>query len=383
MDKPGAPGTLSPAELSRANELIAYHSEISGAMTKERTNLESALIPVSAYIVVSAVETYYRWPSMIEAIDAALPAEEIGRRGRRPGCRVNAVHLWTVANMYLVGRKILVSLGMAADDGAATLGVLDFWERAARAYRADGTRQAWDAGLQAHPYEQDVIDALLGNVTPIDSDDVRASVGRCNATLMSYLFLLYFDTRVGTADSGPWPLPDGRTLMVRDFYQLGPSHFWWSSVGADMPYQNLTAALVFDGVNVRVNDWGTSTHEPADYLPHLQGFGLCTTDGGTGGLRPVPFDELAGIAAAAKRAQAQHYRNVAAMTRDEKIKCGAYVYFTFLRPFAEEAGIADELDWTVPRDTVGPVYDALSMIEGGNAAPEEGVDYYEPIAAPS
>jgi hypothetical protein len=196
---------------------------------------------------------------------------------------------------------------------------------------------------------------------------------------MSYLFLLYFDTRVGTADSGPWPLPDGRTLMVRDFYQMGPSHFWWSSVGAEMPYQNLTAALVFDGVDVHVNDWGTSTHEPADYLPHLSGFGLCTTDGADGSLRPVPLDDLASITKAAKRSQAQHYRNVAAMTRDEKIRCGAYVYFSFLRPFAEEAGIAEQLDWTVPRDTIGPVYDALSMIEGGNAAPEEGVDYYSPL----
>ena len=38
------------------------------------------------------------------------------------------------------------------------------------------------------------------------------------------------------------------------------------------------------------------------------------------------------------------------MSREEKIRCGAYVYFSFLRPFAAVAGIADELDWTVPRD---------------------------------
>ena len=54
------------------------------------------------------------------------------------------------------------------------------------------------------------------------------------------------------------------------------------------------------------------------------------------------------------------------MTRDEKIACGGYVYFSFLRPFAEVAGVAGELDWTVPRDTIGPVYDAMSQIEGTN-----------------
>ena len=50
------------------------------------------------------------------------------------------------------------------------------------------------------------------------------------------------------------------------------------------------------------------------------------------------------------RRRSAHYRNIAAMDRDEKIRCGAYVYFSFLRPFALAAGVADDLDWTVPRD---------------------------------
>ena len=44
------------------------------------------------------------------------------------------------------------------------------------------------------------------------------------------------------------------------------------------------------------------------------------------------------------------------MDRDERIACGAYVYFTFLRPFAEIAGVADEIDWTCPRDTPADLY---------------------------
>ena len=70
-----------------------------------------------------------------------------------------------------------------------------------------------------------------------------------------------------------------------------------------------------------------------------------------------------GAVAAVRKAQSQHYRNIAAMSRDEKIRAGAYVYFTFLRPFAEEAGVADELDWTVPRDLPGPAYELFSAIE--------------------
>ena len=363
---------------AEANRLIAYHSEISKPMTMERTSLESKLIPVSAYIVVSAAEAWYRWPDLCTAIDAAMPAEQIGAAGRRPGSRVNAVHLWSAANIYLTGRKFLTMFQLVEDEPTRTWQVLDFWERAAMAYRGDGTRQAWDAGFVLQPYDKDVIDTLLDGVAPVDDADERAAIGRFNATVMAYLFLLYFDTRVGTGDSGPYELPDGKTLLVRDFYQMGPSDFWWADVAKDVPYQNLTAALVLDGVKLKVNDWGTSITDPESFMEHLVGYALFTTDTPDRSLRQVPVSELPDIVAAVRTAQAQHYRNVAAMSRDEKIKCGAYVYFSFLRPFAQVAGIADALDWEVPRDTIGPLYDMISPLEGTNAPPDDDV-YYTPI----
>jgi hypothetical protein len=80
--------------------------------------------------------------------------------------------------------------------------------------------------------------------------------------------------------------------------------------------------------------------------------------------------------AAVRKAQAQHYRNIAAMDRDEKIRAGAYVYFSFLRPFAELAGVADQLDWTVPRDLPEPLYQLMSAMQGENAGIAEDEDYY-------
>ena len=362
------------------NRLIAWHADISAAMTAERTSLESKLIPVTAYIVIAALECWYRHPEMVRAVDAAMPAEAIGAAARRPGCRVNAVHLWSIANIYLLGRKVLSAFGMADDQVERTSDVLDFWERVARAYRGDGEAFAWDAGFVLRPYGDDVLDVLVAGTAPFDHAEDRARIKRFNATVINYLFLLYFDTRVGTGDSGPYPLPDGRILLVRDFYELAESDFSWSTVARDVPYRNLTAALVLDGVKVRVNDWGTSVTDPEDYLDQLVGFGLFTTDTPDRSLRAVPLDELDGIVAAVRAAQAAHYRNVAAMTRDEKIACGAYVYFSFLRPFAEVAGIEGALDWTVPRDTIGPLYDAMAQFEGTNAAPEDEEHYYAPIA---
>ena len=165
---------------------------------------------------------------------------------------------------------------------------------------------------------------------------------------------------------------------MRDFYRLGHGDFPWSSVAKDLPYHHLTAALVLDDVQSTFTDFGTSNHTPEDYLDRLVAFGLYTTDGqAPGELRAVLADEHDDIVAAVRRAQSQHYRNIAAMTRDEKIRAGAYVYFTFLRPFAEEAGVADQLDWTVPRDLPDPIYELMSAMEGDNAGVPEDEAYYE------
>ena len=186
---------------------------------------------------------------------------------------------------------------------------------------------------------------------------------------MNHLFLLWFDTRAGIADTGPYPLRDGRVLLVRDFAKLAQSDFWWSDVAAELPYRSSprrwcsTASTCGPPTSARANT------TPEDYLDHLVGFGLFTTDTPDGSLQPVPLDGLDDLAADDPQVQAQHYRNVAAMARDEMIRCGAYVYFSFLRPFAEVAGVADELDWKVPRAIPEPLYELLAQVNGERRCP--------------
>lgn len=358
------------------NRLIAYHEPITKALTLERTSLESALIPVTAYILVALTESYLRYPDMMRTIERAMPAEEIGRRARRPGCQVDTCYLWSIANFPLTGRKVYASLDPSLDTAERLNTILDFWERCAMAYRGgDGTRQAWDT-KSATPYSADIVSTLFAGTTPIGDTAQRARVKRFNATLVNHLFLLYFDTRAGYGDTGPYEVPGepSQRLLVRDFYRLGRSDFPWSEVAGDVPYGHLTTALVLDGVDFTITDFGTSNHSPEDYLDHLVGFGLFSTDGGD--LEPVDLAELDSIVGAVRAAQSQHYRNIAAMTRDEKIRCGAYVYFSFLRPFAEIAGVEDDLDWTVPRDIPEPLYQLLSAVDGDNSGVDEG-PYYE------
>ncbi len=363
----------------QVNREIRYHGGISLALTEQRTALESALIPVTAYILVACVESYRRYPGMIEQIAAAADPEELGRAGHRFATQIDNVHLWAVPNFPMVGRKVLGTAGMLDpdDDRRRMEVVLDFWDRAARAYRFDdGTRQAWDADGAATPYRE-FARGLRAECRPVAGEQL-ARVTRLNALLTSYLFLLWFDTRSGYQDTGPYLLDDGRLMLLRAFNGLGPTHFPWSAaVAGELPYRDVLGAFVLDGVDLRVTDFGTSVTAPEDYLTRVAEFALFDVSDGTPRVIDAPGRDA--LAAAAKAAQRGLYRTIAGMERRDKINAGAYVYFTFLRPFAELAGV--ELDWTVPRDSLD-LYPLLELVDGalpGPAVEETADTYYLPI----
>ena len=343
---------------NQVNSWLAAINPVTSHLIAERPSYSSQLIPVTPYVTVSCIEAFLRYPEAVATIAAAMPPEEIGAAARRPGCQVDSVFLWGIANFFLIGRNVMAMVDPTLASVERTRTVLDFWARASHAYRGGPHLHAAEVGNCVDVLPPEMVAHLAAGATRVDNER-RDRIRRANATLINHLFLLYFDTRVGHADTGPYRLEDGRTLIVRDFYRLGESDFSWSGVAAGVPHRNLTAALVLDPqVEVSITDYGTTISSPEDYLEHLNGFGLYTTDGVVPGGLPVPLSdqELEATAAAAKVAQRKHYRDIVAMDRDERIACGAYVYFTFLRPFAEIAGVADEIDWTCPRDIPADLY---------------------------
>ena len=370
----------SNPESAKVQEDIDYHGKISQTMTAERTALASALIPVTPYILVACIECYRRYPEMMRTIAAAMEPSDIGAAGRIPGNQIDAVHLWSIANLPLVARQVLSPIGMLApEQDLATLAtVFDFWNPAAQAFRADGTRQAWDTGLTVPAYGPEIIAALMDAAIPVTDED-RPLIARANASLTSFLFLLYFDTRAGYQDTGPYELPDGRVMLVRDFNEMGVGHFPWSAeVCGDLPHGNLTIGFILRDVDVTCNDWGTSITNPSDYMENLEAIAL--VDPSNGGWSVLDIAALAPLTKAVLSAQRSLYRMIAGMTRKEKIDAGAYVYFSFLLPFARIAGVEHELDWSVPRDSLD-LYELLSMIEETpEIEPDQTVAYYAPLA---
>ena len=93
---------------------------------------------------------------------------------------------------------------------------------------------------------------------------------RLNATVSGYSFLYFCDSRVGICDSGPYPRPDGRHTIVRDYLSLGPSAWGYPwAERLDPPFAGLTMALTFDPAAFpyfEINDWGTTFTEPDQLL---------------------------------------------------------------------------------------------------------------------
>ena len=104
-----------------------------------------------------------------------MPAEEIGRRARRPGCQVDPCYLWSIANFFLLGRKIMAMVDPQARRPrghrrrCSTSGSGPRSPTGATAPARRGTR------ARRTPYDDATVAALLDGVAPIDDDEHRTA----------------------------------------------------------------------------------------------------------------------------------------------------------------------------------------------------------------
>ena len=68
---------FSYAQLLETNNLLQNHGEETYWLCVTRTVQESKLFPVSAYILLSYLNAFYRWPTLLRKIEKHMPAERI------------------------------------------------------------------------------------------------------------------------------------------------------------------------------------------------------------------------------------------------------------------------------------------------------------------
>ncbi len=369
--------TRSTSEL---NLLIDYWDRLTYENSRKRTSLTSGLIPVREYVSISGVEAWLRWPAIFDQLDEAMGAAELGAALRGPGTRTTNAHPFALpvipfGGWRAVDRLAEYGLVEAVDDVEERVDkILDFWIRFVEPWRADGFRSCWDAANTLRTCDPEIIETLADHAQPVVGADENRLARRFVAGLQQYLFLLYLDTRLGTGDSGPYPLPNGRHMIVREYSGLGQSWIPWSDVGADAPYNEVVVGLVFrPGIHNQVTDLSTTFSVPADNLEFLEAISIMAP-GPDGTLVPV-HEQRVEIAAEVKTAQAAIYRRIAGWSMAEKVHNGAHVYFRgLLWPLTSVAGIDEAIDWSLPGESAA---EAWPLFEGG--LPEDQAEMQPPL----
>jgi hypothetical protein len=372
---------LSTAEI---DDLLAYLGWQTWDMLAARsTEGESGLIPRQEYESIAFVQCWADYPRLIDEITRAVGVDgviEFGRTPRREiGSKLNQLHHWALPFVALAGRGIAIKLGQGAEwERLAEVNALVQWMRRLQ-------HGVWGEGryfASAHHYRQPYLDAewlerFQDEQARFDGDDdLRRSIRQFNAATELHTFMLHMDNRLGLGDTGPYPLPEGGVMLVRDHF-LNEPILAWNDACDGLPHA-VTMALFFqssEDVEIRINDIGTTFTTPRDYLQHLTGAAVYARDEWDtpiSQIRRLDREEIDAITARATEATLAIYSRVAAMSRRERIMAGVTVYHRdIILPYARAAGLWDHFLHELELDEIAPMTNqAYYALAGGGQAME-------------
>lgn len=328
-------------ELNDLNNYLAWN--IWDVLVMRATEGASGMIPRQEYEILAFLHEFYRWPELLRMTTDEIGAQgvmDIGATARRElGTKVNSVHDWCIGAVgFGMGRCGLLALeAIQPDDYVEESNIiLKFMQRVQWGKRQNGYILNSQDRYRIRIHEQEVIDQVVGQLEDFEPDSPKqGSCTRFQAAAELLSFLDHFDCRLGLGDTGPYELPDGRLLIIRDLFTNEPE-FHWSDV---CDHENVphcyTVALAIDpnsmGLQeIRINDISTTFTRPKNYVPHITGGAVFVRekwDTPMSELRPVALDDLGPELEKVQQATLKLYGKIARMPRRELITNGHWVYF--------------------------------------------------------
>lgn len=329
-------------ELNDLNNYLAWN--IWDVLVMRATEGVSGMIPRQEYEILAFMHEFYRWPEVLrmttEMAGGPQGVLDIGATARREiGTKVNAVHDWCIGAVgFGMGRCGLLALEVIEPDDyiEESNEILKFMQRVLWGKRQDGYILNSQDRYRCRIHEQDFLDGILNQVEELEAGSPKHSAfTRFNAAAELLSFLDHYDCRLGLGDTGPYELPDGKLLILRDLF-VNEEVFHWSDVCDDenLPHA-YSLALVIDPVamglaEIRVNDISTTFTRPKNYIPHIVGgavFARNKWNTPMGEVEHIPIDQLADHLGRVQRATLKLYSKTARMCRRDLIWNGQYVYY--------------------------------------------------------
>lgn len=344
-------------ELNDLNNYLAWN--IWDVLVMRATEGVSGMIPRQEYEILAFMNEFYRYPEIMRYMTDKIGAQgviDMGASARSEiGTKINCVHDWCLgAVAFGMGRcGLLAGEWIRPDDYVEESNIiLKFMQRVLWGKRQDGLILNSQDRYRCKIHDQSVIDLLMSEVRDFETDspDQHTFAG-FNAAAELLAFFDHYDCRLGLGDTGPYPLPDGRILVVRDLF-VNEEAFYWSDVCEDLPHC-FTLAVVIDPSSmglreVRVNDISTTFTIPKNYVPHVTGGAVFVRekwDTPMGEVYPVALEDLAPYLEQIRTSTYKMYKKTARMSRHTLCLNGIYSYYIeMILPHLRRAGLYDEVN---------------------------------------
>ena len=344
---------FSLAELNDLNNYLAWN--IWDVLVMRATEGASGMIPRQEYEILAMMHEFYRWPELLRMTTDEVGVQgvlDIGASSRvEIGTKINCVHDWCLGAVgFGMGRCALLALeAIGPDDYIEESSViLKFMQRVQWGKRQDGWILNSQNRYRCQIHDQTLRDRLLPMMERIESGSpAHDALIRFNAAAELLSFLDHLDCRLGLGDTGPYPLPNGNVLIIRDLFCNEEAYHWSDVCDHEGVPHCYTVLLEIDpgGMaleEIRVNDISTTFTRPKNYIPHVVAGAVFVRekwDTTMGEVYAVPIAELEPRLRGIQNATLKLYGKLARMCRRQLITNGMYVYYVgMILPHLRRAG---------------------------------------------
>jgi hypothetical protein len=340
-------------ELNDLNNYLAWN--IWDVLVMRATEGASGMIPRQEYEILAFMQEFYRWPEILRMTTDEIGAQgvvDIGASARTQiGTKINCVHDWCIGAVgFGMGRCGLLALEAIQPDDYVeeSNDILKFMQRVLWGKRQDGWILNSQDAYRCLIHEKSLVDRLASQVERIENGtEKHDALIKFNASAELLSFLDHYDCRLGLGDTGPYPLPNGNILIIRDLFN-NEEVFEWSDV---CDHENIphcyTIVLEINpksmGLNeIRVNDISTTFTRPKNYITHIEGAAVFVRekwDTPMSEVYPVPIKDLGPRLEAIQQATFKLYSKLSRQSRRTLITNGFYVYYIdMILPHLRAAG---------------------------------------------
>lgn len=351
--------TITYAQVLQTNNLLQIAGEETYFLGVTRTVQESKFFPVSAYIMLGYLNAFYRYPALLRKIEERMSPEEIADRVRNSNSKIQSMGTnWCMINFYLLGREMLLNMGMIRPQDAAedVFYVTNFWRRYQLAWRREsGHLNNKEGGHRSQVLPERRVQVFHADLHPCEEgDELHIAVDKFLAAISQYAVLVACESRVSMTNHGPYNLGGGRELLVRDFFDLAEGDLpWLDGVASGVPFGRLTVTTAVKDTHFYiVDDWGSFESKPEYRAENICGVGLYTSDELSEthipigmGSREELTETLEKYATAFKDATVKLWERLALYSRDQLMDAGALTYYSIIKDLAHVAGCYEVDDW--------------------------------------